>query len=171
MSAICVLIGPPGSGKSTVGRLLAQRLNTDFRDTDSDVAEHAGKSIAEIFVEDGEPIFRQMEAAAVSKALREHAGVLALGGGAVMNEAVAEDLKQSGAPVCFLDVSISAAAPRVGFNRDRPLLIGNPRAQWIALMEKRRARYEDLATFSVLTDEKQPGQVVDEVATQLVGRQ
>lgn len=167
MPPICVLIGPPGAGKTTTGLLLAEKLRAEFRDTDADVAERAGKSIAEIFVEDGEPIFRQFEAAAVKIAVKEHEGVLALGGGAVMNEETQQVLKSTSAPIVFLDVTISAAAPRVGFNRDRPLLLGNPRAQWINLMEKRRSTYESLAAFTVLTDNLTPEQVVEQIVERM----
>lgn len=159
----CVLIGPPGAGKSSVGKLLAQKWSVEFRDTDADVAERAGKSIAEIFVEDGEPIFRQFEAIAVKQALNEHEGVLALGGGAVMDPATAVAIRESKAPVVFLDVSITHAAPRIGFNRDRPLLLVNPRSQWVALMSARRSTYEALATVALNTDEKTPEQVVAEI--------
>lgn len=164
MAPACILIGPPGSGKSTVGQELAQILNEPFSDTDALIAEHAGKSIAEIFVEDGEPIFRQMEKMIVRNALDSQAGVLALGGGSVVDDETAEAVRMSGSPVIFLNVSITSAAPRVGFNRDRPLLLTNPRAQWMALMEKRRERYESLATHIIDTDEKKPPVVAREIA-------
>lgn len=163
MKPVCILIGPPGAGKTTVGKALASELNCTFRDSDSDVAERAGKSIPEIFLEDGEPVFRQLEAAAVKRALSEHDGVLALGGGAVMDEQTQTALRASHAPIVFLDVSITHAAPRIGFNRDRPLLLVNPRAQWVALMEKRRSIYESLASTVVVTDNKTPQQVVAEI--------
>lgn len=163
MPPACILIGPPGAGKSTVGALLASEIGMEFRDTDRDVAERAGKSIAEIFVEDGEPIFRQFEAAAVKQAISEHLGVLSLGGGAVVNPEVQELVRNSGSPVIFLDVSVSAAAPRIGFNRDRPLLLVNPRAQWLSLMEKRRGIYEELATGTVKTDDAAPADVVAKI--------
>lgn len=163
MAPRCVLIGPPGAGKSTVGKALAQRLALEFRDTDIDVAERAGKSIPEIFLEDGEPVFRQIEAVVVANALKDHDGVLALGGGAVMSAETAQRVRDSGATVVFLDVSITHAAPRIGFNRDRPLLLVNPRNQWVQLMNLRRSTYESLATRIVNTDGKTPDQVADEI--------
>lgn len=157
-----VLVGPPGSGKSTVGHALAERWQLSFRDTDADVEAVAGKPISEIFVEDGEPAFRALEAAAVAAALAEHDGVLSLGGGAVLDprtQAFLADYRRGGGVVVFLDVSLAHAAPRVGFNTSRPLLLGNPRAQWSALMEARRPVYEAVATLRVLTDDQRPTDV------------
>jgi shikimate kinase len=165
MAPLVVLVGPPGSGKSTVGESLAARLGVAFRDTDADVEATAGMSISEIFVEQGEPRFRELERAAVADALAEHDGVLALGGGAVMDPTTEEALR--GHRVAFLDVGITDAARRIGFNRDRPLLIQNPRAQWIALMEKRRPVYERVATLVVKTDGRTPDDVASEIAAQL----
>ncbi len=161
-----VLVGPPGSGKSTVGAALAERWQLALRDTDSDVETVAGKPIAEIFVDDGEPAFRALERAAVAAAVAGHDGVLALGGGAVLDEgtqAVLAAYRAAGGAVVFLDVTLAHAAPRVGLNRSRPLLLGNPRAQWQALMDARRPVYERVATLRVLTDGLRPAQVAQEV--------
>jgi shikimate kinase len=165
-----VLVGPPGSGKTTVGVLLAQRLGVTFRDTDADVEHVAGKAVADIFVEDGEPRFRELEREAVTTALAEHDGVLALGGGAVMDpltQGALEGYAAAGGVVVFLDVSLAHAAPRVGFNRSRPLLLGNPRARWAALMEQRRPVYESLATLRVLSDGRTAEDVADEIAQEV----
>ena len=165
-----VLIGPPGSGKSSVGRVLAERLHCALRDTDADVEAGTGSSIAEIFVTEGEVRFRQLERAAVERALREHDGVLALGGGAVLDpdtEAELADYVARGGIVAFLDVSLAHAAPRVGFNTARPLLVGNPRAQWSRLMERRRPVYERIATIHVHTDGRRPRQVAATIAATL----
>lgn len=156
-----VVVGPPGSGKSTVARLVAQRLGAEVRDTDEDVERESGATIGDIFVEHGEAEFRRREAAAVARALGEHEGVLALGGGAVLDERTRRAL--AGLTVVFLDVGIKDAASRIGLNRDRPLLLGNPRAQWIRLMEARRPVYEDVATVTVGTDGRTPDEVADEV--------
>jgi shikimate kinase len=141
--------------------LLAERLGLACRDTDDDVARTAGKSIGDLFLDDGEETFRALESRAVRAALAEHEGVLALGGGAVLDADVRELL--AGHTVVFLDVSITGAAPRVGFNRDRPLLLGNPRAQWVQLMAARRPFYDQVATVTVDTDGKTPEEVADEV--------
>jgi shikimate kinase len=132
-------------------------------DTDALVVATVGKTVSEIFIEDGEPAFREHERRAVQEALTHDDAVVALGGGSVMDPQRAAAITASGAPVIFLDVSIASAAPRIGFNRDRPLLVGNPRAQWMALMEKRRPIYSALATMTVSTEERAPEQVADEI--------
>ncbi len=165
-----VLVGPPGAGKSTVATLLAARLGVAARDTDADVEVVAGKPIAEIFVDDGEPHFRELERAAVLRALGEHEGVLALGGGAVLDDAVEAALGEyasAGGEVVFLDVSLASAAPRVGFATARPLLLGNPRQQWQALMTARRPVYERVSTRRVTTDDRAPAEVAADVAAAL----
>jgi len=161
-----ILIGPPGAGKTSVGKALAKKLSLNFLDSDKVVEEKSGKSIPEIFITDGEPAFREMERAAVIDLIENQDGVIALGGGSVMDLEVSKRLKPM-ANVVFLDVSISNAAPRVGFNRDRPLLLGNPRQQWITLMEKRRSTYEALAKARVSTDNKKPVEVVEEIVKEL----
>lgn len=166
MSPVVVLVGPPGSGKTTVGGLVADKLGIPFRDTDADVEYRAGKPITEIFVDDGEPAFRDMEREAVAAALVEHTGVLALGGGAVLDGPTRDRL--AGETVVHLDVGLTDAATRVGLNRDRPLLIGNPRAQLKRLLDERRPYYENVATTSVDTTGRAPQDVADEVV-RLVG--
>jgi len=161
MTPAVVLVGPSGSGKSTVGRIVAERLGVAHRDTDADIEASADLSVADIFVEHGEDRFRELERSAVTAALAEHEGVLSLGGGAVMDDGTRTRLR--GGPVVFLDVGIADAARRVGLNRDRPLLIGNPRAQLLRLMEARRPLYEEVAAVTVQTDGKTPEQVGDEV--------
>jgi shikimate kinase len=161
-----ILIGPPGAGKTSVGKVLAKKLSLNFLDSDKVVEEKSGKSISEIFMTDGEPAFREMERAAVIDLIENQDCVIALGGGSVMDLEVSKRLLPM-ANVVFLDVSISNAAPRVGFNRDRPLLLGNPRQQWIALMEKRRSTYEALAKARVSTDNKKPVEVVEEIVKEL----
>ncbi len=161
MSPVLVLVGPPGSGKTAVGELAAERLGVAFRDTDADVERDAGRSVSDIFVEDGEEEFRRLEAAAVDRALSEHAGVLALGGGAVLDPATRERL--AGQRVVFLDVGLSEAAERVGFARSRPLLVVNPRAELKRMLDARRPVYEAVATAVVGTDGRSVEQVVADV--------
>jgi shikimate kinase len=165
MKPTAVVIGPPGSGKSTIGRLLAERLGVPFRDTDDDVEATAGKPIGDIFVDDGEERFREMERAAVRAALDTHEGVLALGGGAVLDPATQADL--AGGPVVYLEVGLSDAVKRVGLASARPLLVLNPRSQFRKLMEERRPIYEGLATIKVATDGREPAEVTDEIVRRL----
>ncbi len=158
MSPRVVLVGPPGAGKTTVGRLLAERLGIPFTDTDDAVEAAAGVTIAEIFLDSGEEAFRLLEESAVNVALSQAQGVLALGGGAVTREATRDALR--GHRVVLLDVGVGDAAARVGLNQVRPLLMGNPRRQWVELYAARRPFYEQVATDVVSTDGREPTEVV-----------
>ncbi len=164
MAPRLVVIGPPGSGKTTTARAVAKLLRVPFDDTDAAVERRAGKRIADIFVDDGEPAFRELERSEVTRLLVEAAGVLALGGGSVIDPRTEADLV--GHVVVFLDVGIADAAKRVGFAASRPLLAINPRAQWTALMATRRPVYERAATFTVDT----AGRSADDVAREVVER-
>lgn len=164
---VVVLVGPPGAGKSTVGQLLADRLGVAFHDTDHAIEQAQGREISAIFVDDGEAYFRGLERAEVVRALHEEVGVLALGGGAVMQEEVADALRERGHPVVFLDVTIADASRRIGFDASRPLLLVNPRASWTRLMNARRPTYESLSTVRVSTGEKDPEQIADEIMAEL----
>jgi shikimate kinase len=160
-----VLIGPPGSGKSTVGEALAALLGVPLHDTDAAIEAAQGRSIADIFVEDGEPAFRALERAEVARALAEEPGVLALGGGAPVDPATEQLL--AGHTVVFLDVGIADASRRIGFDQSRPLLAVNPRASWVRLMNERRPVYERVATHRVDTAGRTPDDVAAEVAGML----
>ena len=157
-----VLVGPMGAGKSTVGALLAGRWGLSVRDTDQDVEAAQGREISEIFVDDGEEHFRALERAAVRTALAEHDGVLALGGGAVLDPDTRELLQ--GHQVVFLEVGLSDAVKRVGLGVGRPLLLGNVRSRVKALLDERAPIYRSVATVVVDTDGKSAEQVADEVA-------
>ncbi|CAM5327974.1 Multifunctional fusion protein OS=Streptomyces tendae OX=1932 GN=aroK PE=3 SV=1 [Streptomyces tendae] len=158
MSApLIVLVGPMGVGKSTVGRLLAERLGTGYRDTDEDIVTAQGRTIAEIFVDEGEAAFRALEKEAVRSALGEHDGVLALGGGAVLDADTRALL--AGQRVVYLSMDVEEAVKRTGLNTARPLLAVNPRKQWRELMEARRHLYEEVATAVVTTDGRTPEEV------------
>jgi shikimate kinase len=166
MAPRAVVVGPPGAGKTTIGELLAKRLEVPFRDTDADVVERAGRSIAEIFTNEGEPAFRKIEEEAVEIALREHEGVLALGGGAVLSERTRANL--AGHAVVFLSVGLSEGARRTGLSVARPLLAGvNPRATFKALLDERLPIYRSVAAIEIATDELNPAEVVDRVVDDL----
>ena len=162
-----VLIGPPGAGKSSVGRALSKELSMPFIDSDSEIEKVAGKTIAEIFVDDGEQVFRKMEVEIVSKLLTDFTGVIALGGGAPITLETQQKLDSSDFPIIFIDVSISQAANRLGFNKDRPLLLINPRQQWLNLMNDRRPIYERLASEIVSSDNKKPVEVAKIISEKL----
>lgn len=159
-----VLIGPPGSGKSTVGKALARRLKRSFFDTDSMIEEKSQKKIGEIFVDQGEDVFRDLEFVVLQEVLQTTDSVISLGGGAPIREQSKELIAASNVFVVYLDISLASAAPRVGFNRDRPLLLGNPRAQWQALNEMRKPIYQSLASVSIKVDDMS----IEDIVTQIV---
>ncbi|MET7835923.1 MULTISPECIES: shikimate kinase [Micromonospora] len=162
---VCVLVGAPGSGKTTVGTALAAALGVDFRDTDTDIERQAGKPIPEIFVDEGEDHFRALERAAVAAALASHAGVLALGGGAVLAEENRAAL--IGHTVVHLSVELPDAIRRVGLGAGRPLLALNPRATLKHLLDQRRPLYAEVATATVVTDGRAPEELATEIAALL----
>jgi shikimate kinase len=154
-----VVVGPPGSGKSTVGPLLAEALGVAFRDTDDDIVERAGRAISDIFADDGEPAFRALEAQAVATALDEHDGVLSLGGGAPLTPETRALLAKH--TVVFLNVGLAAGVQRTGLSSARPLLAGvNPRATFKSLLDARLPVYRAVATIEIETDHRSPAEVV-----------
>lgn len=161
MSPAVVLVGVMGAGKSTVGRMLADRLGRPLRDTDEDIVEAAGKPISEIFIDEGEDHFRALEKAAVESALEDHDGVLALGGGAILAPETRELLR--GHRVVYLEVGLADAVNRVGLGAGRPLLALNPRATLKHLLDQRRPLYSEVATITVATDGRTPDAIADEI--------
>lgn len=160
-----VLVGPMGAGKSTVAALLAKRWEIEVRDTDTWIEAAQGRSVSDIFVDDGEAHFRALERTAVVDALEEHTGVLALGGGAVLDPDTQASLK--GHRVVFLHVGLADAVRRVGLGSARPLLLGNVRARVKALMDERLPVYHRVAALVVETDGRDPEDVADEVAARV----
>ncbi|GAA1283332.1 shikimate kinase [Streptomyces sp. NBC_01474] len=154
---LVVLVGPMGVGKSTVGELLAEWLGSPYRDTDADIVAAEGRPIADIFVDEGEPRFRELERQAVRAAVAEHPGVLALGGGAILDESTRALL--ASLPVVYLSMDVEEAVKRTGLNTARPLLAVNPRRQWRELMEARRHLYTEVARVVVPTDDRTPEEV------------
>jgi len=162
---VAVLVGAPGSGKSTIGPMLAAALGVVFRDVDEDIVVTAGKPISEIFVDDGEEHFRALERAAVANALSTHDGVLSLGGGAILAAATRELLRSH--TVVYLSVELPDAISRVGLGSGRPLLAMNPRATLKFLLDQRRPLYEEVAALTVKTDGRTPEEITQELARAL----
>jgi shikimate kinase len=164
---LVILIGPPGSGKSAVGPLLADRLGVEFRDTDAEVGAAAGKPVSDIFIENGEETFRELEratAASALDALRQHGGVLALGSGAVLDAGIQHLL--DGLPVVYLSAEFGTVARRIGLDRPRIVVPGNPRGRLRAMLDERDTIYQRLAAVTVPTDDLDP----DELAAELAAR-
>ncbi len=161
MAPRVILIGPMGSGKTTIGQLLASQLGIPFRDTDHVIEEKAGKSVSDIFLEDGEDEFRILEKKVLREELLSDNTVLALGGGAPISIDAQSALRAIASPVVYLDISLATVAPRIGFNRDRPLLLHNPRGQWQTLMEARRPIYESIADSVIDVNEKSESEIVN----------
>ena len=167
-SPVAVLIGPPGAGKSTVGPLLAALLGAEFAETDAMVENMAGKPVSDIFVSDGEPAFRDLERAAVAQALAGHRGIVALGGGAVMDPGTQQLLARQ--QVVYLQTGFTAAVRRVGLDTPRPLLLTNPRSRMRDLLAERLPVYEALARITVVTDDRDPQEIADEIAAAVTAR-
>lgn len=162
-----VLVGTMGAGKTTVGRLVADTLGVEFADTDELIEDRAGKSVQDIFVEDGEPAFRAMERSVVQTALSEHDGVLSLGGGAVLDPATQALLAAH--QVVFLRVGLADAVKRVGLGVGRPLLLGNVRARIKLLLDERTPVYQGLARITVETDGRSPEDIAADVVSAVSG--
>jgi shikimate kinase len=152
-----------GSGKTTIGQLIAKRLDIAFRDTDQVIEGETGRTVSDIFLEDGEDAFRLLEKSVLRNELLSDGTVLALGGGAPISMDAQSALRAIASPVVYLDISLATVAPRIGFNRDRPLLLHNPRGQWQTLMEARRPIYESIADTVIDVNTKSENEIVDEI--------
>lgn len=158
-----ILIGPMGSGKSTIGKSLANKLSLQFRDTDAVIEEQEMKTVSQIFIEDGEDAFRLIEKSVLRQELLTDDTVLALGGGAPISIDAQSALRAIKSHVVYLDISLANVAPRIGFNRDRPLLLNNPRGQWQTLMEARRPIYESIADTIVDVNKRSQSEIVSQI--------
>lgn len=163
MAPRAIFIGPMGSGKSTIGKGVASALGVPLRDTDLIIEELEKMPVSQIFIDKGEDYFRTIEKKVLRNELLSDGSVLALGGGAPISVDAQSALKVSSAPVIYLDISLASVAPRIGFNRDRPLLLHNPRGQWQTLMEARRPIYESIANFTIDVNGKSQDEIIAEV--------
>ena len=160
MAPRVILIGPMGSGKTTIGSLLAEKLGLAFRDTDHLIEEQEEKPVSQIFLDQGEDAFRAIEKRVLRDELLTDGTILSLGGGAPISIDAQSALRAISSYIIFLDISLSTVVPRIGFNRDRPLLLNNPRGQWQTLMEARRPIYEALADVTINVDDKSEEEIV-----------
>jgi shikimate kinase len=165
MAPVAVVVGPMGAGKTTIGQAVAEILGVPFADTDAMIEQRAGKTVPEIFIDDGEAAFRTFERETVAAALASVDGVLALGGGSILNEETRALL--AGHTVVFLSVELTDAIRRVGLGAGRPLLSVNPRATMKFLLEERRPLYASVATHTVATDGRAPQEIAAEVTALL----
>jgi shikimate kinase len=159
-----ILIGAPGAGKTTVGAILARDLGCSFADSDQLVEAAHGQSVADIFFNLGEPVFREWESQSIAQALSGFDGVLSLGGGAVMDVNTAKVLAECNAPIFWLEVTSSVAFRRAGLSAPRPLLVGNVRANLLALLETRTPIYESLATHRIDANTLDPQQIAQQIS-------
>jgi shikimate kinase len=138
-------------------------LKLTFRDTDTEIEKLEDMSVSQIFLDKGEDYFRAVEKKVLRQELLSDDTVLALGGGAPLSVDAQSALRAISSKVVYLDISLASVAPRIGFNRDRPLLLTNPRGQWQNLMEERRPIYESIADVVIDVNNKTEGAVVKEV--------
>ena len=164
MSPRLVFVGAPGSGKTTIGKQVAEKLGIEFIDVDNEIEMDEKTTISDIFVQKGEAYFRQLERAKISELLNSFNGVLSLGGGSVLDESTRQALAI--APVVWLKVSSGDASSRVGLGLSRPVLMGNVRSTLVKLLEERTPLYEEVADWEIDTSKKSIEEVVQEVLLQ-----
>jgi shikimate kinase len=152
-----------GSGKSTIGKAVARSLKLTFRDTDAEIEKLEKMPVSQIFLDKGEDYFRLVEKKVLREELLADGTVLALGGGAPLSVDAQSAIRAISSKVFYLDISLASVAPRIGFNRDRPLLLTNPRGQWQTLMEQRRPIYESIADVVIDVNHRSERDVVKEV--------
>ena len=169
MAPRAVIVGAPGAGKTSVGRRVAERLKVPFADSDALIEERAGKSVSDIFLSDGEPEFRRLEREVIASALEDFAGVLSLGGGAIMDAGTRDSLANQ--TVVWLQVDLSNATHRVGLNSARPLLLGNVRGTMLTMLNERTPLYEEVASITVETSGRPLKDVVSDVVAALSSEQ
>jgi shikimate kinase len=160
-----VLVGVPGAGKTTVGKLLAKELGREFFDSDQVIESRAGKNVSDIFTQDGEPAFRKLEHDVIVELLGSSNAVVALGGGSLGNDETRARVKD--ATAVWLVAGLAQAVDRVGMNRNRPLLLGNVRGQLANLMAAREPFYREVAAIAVDTSKLIPSEVVTEIVSEL----
>jgi shikimate kinase len=166
MAPKAVLIGLPGSGKSTIGRRLARALDVTFVDTDAAIEAKTGRTIADVFATDGESAFRRIEEEVIRTALVEHDGVLALGGGAITSQGVRDAL--AGHMVIYLEINAAEGIRRTSGSTARPLLAGpDSVAKYRVLMADRAPLYRRAATMRINTNRRNPGAVVRHIIARL----
>ena len=163
--ATIVLVGVPGAGKTTVGKLLAKELGVEFFDSDQVIEKKAGKSVSDIFTQDGEPTFRKLEHDVIMELLDSNNVVVALGGGSLGNDDTRAKVKD--ATTVWLVAGLAQAVDRVGMNRNRPLLLGNVRGQLADLMTAREPLYKEVASIAVDTSKLIPSEVAAEIVSEL----
>lgn len=165
MSPVVVLVGAPGAGKTSIGRALAAALNLDFADTDELIESSEDRSVADIFIDDGEDYFRAREREAVAQAMATEMGVVALGGGAILAKDTRARL--AGTPTVWLRLAPDTAVKRVGLNAARPMLLGGVRSQLIGLLKERTPLYDEVSTHVLDVDDLEIEDTVAAIAERL----
>lgn len=163
-----VLVGPPGAGKSTIGRRLARAMNLPLVDSDDLIAKGEGKPTGEVYSDLGEERFREVEAEYVARSLAS-GGVVSLGGGAVLSESTRKLLQAHN--VVWIDVSVEEGVRRTSGNDSRTVLkAADPEAHYRALLETREPFYREVAMHRVRTDSRPPQRLVAEILALIESR-